>query len=140
MPADCDPYQILGEVGRGGMGIVYRAQDPILDRTVAIKMIRTGGLEGYRFAVVANHLDTAYLHVAETAVGCVQDPEFAWQPFVHVAGSDINWRLIIHRLGLANIDLLADDHFEAVILGTSGLELFLRADGLVLFHSRRLCR
>ena len=43
---DCEPYQIQSEVGRGGMGIVYRALDPILDRTVAIKMIRTGGLEG----------------------------------------------------------------------------------------------
>lgn len=32
-------YEILGEVGRGAMGIVYRALDPKINRTVAIKSI-----------------------------------------------------------------------------------------------------
>jgi len=58
-PVKIGRYDVVGEIGRGAMGVVYRAVDPMLERTVAIKTINMaldpGEMEHYekRFTIEA---------------------------------------------------------------------------------------
>ncbi|AVP96536.1 hypothetical protein C7S18_04680 [Ahniella affigens] len=47
LPPYIGGFEILGEIGRGGMGVVYRARDPALQRDLAIK-VQSGNWEEHR--------------------------------------------------------------------------------------------
>src|SRR5262249_24728833 len=59
-------YEILEELGHGGMGVVYRARHVRLDRTVALKMIRAGDF--------ADAEDVARFSAEAQAVARLQHP------------------------------------------------------------------
>ena len=90
-------HSITAEIGRGGMGIVYRAKDTKLDRTVAIKVLPVAALaidedraRFYREAKAAaalTHPHIAIIHAVDEAV-----PEGAsseeLRPFIAMESSE----------------------------------------------------
>jgi hypothetical protein len=71
-PDAIGPYSILGEIGRGGMGVVYRARDARLSRDVAVKMLHRAAdadanrlrrfLDEARAAAALNHPNILAVH------------------------------------------------------------------------------
>ena len=95
-------YRILGKVGRGGMGVVYRAFQQRLNRVVAIKMILSGHLAGMEErvhflmegALLArlNHPNFVQVH----EVGTVELSSGTLQPYLvleHVEGGSLKARM-----------------------------------------------
>lgn len=60
-------YKVISELGRGGMGIVYRGEDPVLERQVAVKILPPKKLSAamverfLREARTAARLDSPYI-------------------------------------------------------------------------------
>ncbi|MGD1146714.1 MAG: protein kinase [Thermoanaerobaculaceae bacterium] len=64
LPAAVGRYTVLGELGRGAMGVVFRALDPALDRQVAVKVIASRGGET---AAAKAELEARFLREARVA-------------------------------------------------------------------------
>jgi serine/threonine-protein kinase len=72
-------YEVLAEIGRGGMGVVLKAFDPTLQRIVAIKVLApqlaTSGVARKRFtreaqaAAAVNHENVVTIHAVNEARG-----------------------------------------------------------------------
>ena len=71
-PASIGKYQVQDVLGQGGMGIVYRAFDPAIQRTVAIKTITKSALDPGDLQYVL----TRFRHEAR-AVGRLTHPRIA---------------------------------------------------------------
>jgi tetratricopeptide (TPR) repeat protein/predicted Ser/Thr protein kinase len=65
-PKKCGRYEIVREIARGGMAVVYEARDPDLGRSVALKVLKEGNLERLRREAQAaarlHHPNVVVLH------------------------------------------------------------------------------
>src|SRR5580698_1112699 len=74
-PQPFGKYQLLEEIGRGGMGVVYRAHQSDLDRSVALKMILSSRL--------ASPDDVRRFYAEARAAGSLRHPNIVG---IHEAG------------------------------------------------------
>jgi len=92
-------YEILREIGRGAMGVVYEARDPALDRTVALKVIQPS-VEG----AAARVFEERFLAEARIAAA-LQHPGIV---VVHDVGRDPATGTLFIALELLRGQTLAD--------------------------------
>jgi serine/threonine protein kinase len=134
-------YYLLGELGRGAMGLVYRAVHPALDREVALKMLPPHislipeRVEWFRkeafLAARLTHPAIAHIH----DVGCANDNWFYTMELIR--GRSL--AAVLSALRAAGTDRIAEAHLS--ILGTRPLEnepAFLRPERRYVFHVVRL--
>ena len=93
-------YKILGELGRGAMGIVYKAEDPNLDRIVALKTIileeDSDGREEYhkRFILEAKAAGKLNHPNIVTTFDCGDHEGMAYLAMEPLEGTDLRSKLM----------------------------------------------
>lgn len=124
-------YRIVGRIGHGGMGVVFRAIDTVLDRAVALKVLGDGG-EGQltlaRFRKEARAL-AQIRH--ENVVKVYAFGEHLGGHYIameHVAGRDLQSLVDEHLARAENIPL---DRALTILRGVAGGLDAIHASGLV---------
>jgi len=106
-------YRILGRIGQGGMGVVYRAHDPELARDVAVKLMNAESLDEGETATARTRLIREARAMARLAhpnvihvydVGAVEDGVFIAMELVEgeslaawVARAPRDWRDVLRH-------------------------------------------
>lgn len=108
-------YVITSELGRGGMGVVYRARDQLLNRDVALKLLRED---------VVNQVDRRARILAEArAASTLNHPGIATIYDVGESGEDV---FIVMELVLGQTiraRILADGPIESRVLARLGAQI-----------------
>jgi serine/threonine protein kinase len=118
------PYEILGPLGQGGMGEVYRARDTRLRREVAVKVLREA---------IANDPDSLWRFRREThAVAALNHPNIL---AIHDAGEQAGVPYAVTEL--LNGESLADRLAAGPLPARRAVEIASQvADGLSAAHEK----
>ncbi len=128
LPCDFGPYELTEELGRGGMGVVYRAHHTGLKADVAVKMIRSSQLASddeiqrfYREAQAAARLNHP---------GIVRVHDIGERDGIHfltmdlVEGSTLSQRMTEHGL-------IAPDEAAEILLQVAQAVDYLHSKGVI---------
>ena len=120
-----DHYELDSEIGRGGMGIVYRAKDRRLKRVVAIKLLPPE-------LAFRSDIKTRFLREAETAA------QLSHPNIVPIYTVDETEGLVFFVMAYVDGENLAKRIFERGVLPTEEVRRILRdvADALAYAHER----
>ena len=120
-----DHYELDSEIGRGGMGIVYRAKDRRLKRTVAIKVLPPE-------LAFRSDIKTRFLREAETAA------QLSHPNIVPIYTVDETEGLVYFVMAYVDGENLAKRIFERGVLPCDEVRRILRevADALAYAHER----
>ncbi len=116
-PVHIGRFELLQKLGQGGMGVVFAARDPELDRTVAIKMLHSDGsddvqrlLREAKAMARLSHPNVVTVYEAGTA----REQVFLVMEFVQgqdlrrwIAGGPHSWRDVLALLAQAARGLVA---------------------------------
>lgn len=102
LPRDLGGYPVRAELGRGGMGVVYEAVDPSLERPVAIKLLTRVADDDFaprlaqeaRLLASVNHPNIATVHSLGVAEG------YPFLVMEYVEGQDLDTILRSGPLGI----------------------------------------
>lgn len=113
-------YRITGTLGEGGMGTVYRAYDPVLERDVALKVMKPGLPDPARRCFRSEALYSARLCHPNLArifdLGIMPDLGLEWFAMEYLRGKDLE-RLLegARRRGLRFSLMLVAQVFDGIL-------------------------
>ncbi|HTW31725.1 MAG TPA: serine/threonine-protein kinase, partial [Candidatus Sulfotelmatobacter sp.] len=117
-------YEVVGELGRGAMGVVYKARDPQIDRLVAVKTVSLRGHDAeaekeYRARFLNEAQAAGRLHhPGIVAVFDVGEDSESGDPYIvleYVAGEALNRVLAReHKLPLSRALEIAEEVARAL--------------------------
>jgi len=121
-PERVGKYEITGELGRGGMSVVYRGLDPVIRRPVALKVIRKADLDPAQAAQILDRFkreaQAAGLLNHPNIVAVYEygeDDGFAWIAMELVEGKSLHEHLLAGwRPDLSKLPSILEQLLEAL--------------------------